>query len=532
MSRGKERNYVDPVAIGDWGINGNRNGQEETAVEKAAIATAVTADSELDVVARTIVSQNEENVKLKFYKNNKLYAIYRSRDYDPSDAKDFLAEVESEFGVSGLDVEFDNPTPVVDEETAQAIVLRVEALGDRTDVTTDVDTYDSSDDDLATVDSSGEVTPVDTGLTYAVAALETSGAFTEGERVAVGDKTYTIVDALPEDKAEATLTVDGVFTGGETVTIGGVTYTFRAALTTDPTTVPYEVLIGGSAAASLDNLKSAVNGSGTEGTNYSTGTVAHPTVEATTNTDTTQLFVARLFGEAANSIPVSTNGANAEWSGDTLEGGVEPGTNVVKGVSAAATLDNLKSAINGTSGEGTVYSSYLEPNEQVYATTNADAKQVVEAIESGLNGNKIVVGTTAANAVWTDNAESDEEEVSTLVGAETDIALIEAEYDLPDGETTILGYGKVRPVVARLLTVTPAAATIPDDGEVQLTVLAQLSTGEVVDVTADAHYESDTEADATVTATGLVEGVSSGSAEISVEYGTAEGSSVITVTGS
>lgn len=140
-------------------------------------------------------------------------------------------------------------------------------------------------------------------------------------------------------KATATLTSSGVFSDTETVTIGDVTYTFKTALSTGPT-VPYEVLIGASAAASLDNLKSAVNGTAGAGTTYSTGTEAHPDVEATTNADDSQLFVAREIGAAGNLIATTSTAADNAFGALTMEGGED----VNQPLSTAAEVD---SAIDG-----------------------------------------------------------------------------------------------------------------------------------------------------------------------------------------
>src|SRR5688572_4397371 len=92
-------------------------------------------------------------------------------------------------------------------------------------------------------------------------------------------------------KATGTLTSDATApSNNDTVTVGGYTYTFKTTLTG----AAFEVLIGASAAAALDNLKSAINATAGAGTTYGTGTFAHPDVTATTNTDTTQVVEAKL----------------------------------------------------------------------------------------------------------------------------------------------------------------------------------------------------------------------------------------------
>ncbi|MCB1712573.1 MAG: hypothetical protein KDH96_08925, partial [Candidatus Riesia sp.] len=198
--------------------------------------------------------------------------------------------------------------------------------------------------------------------TLATGTLTQSGAATDGDQVEIGGITYEYLTALSEKKASTTLTSDTTnVSEGDTVTIEGVTYTFRATPVN-----PYDVDIGASAAASLDNLKAAINDSGTEGTTYGTDTAAHPRVTATTNTDTTQVVEAINLGSYANDYLVSTTSAHLSWDGTTFTDGT-PGVDpipyevLLTGV-AATELDNLKQAINagdtenGLDGEGTNWS--------------------------------------------------------------------------------------------------------------------------------------------------------------------------------
>lgn len=123
-------------------------------------------------------------------------------------------------------------------------------------------------------------------------------------------------------KATQTLTSTGVApTDGDTVTVGGQKYTFKTALTG----AAFEVLIGASAAAALDNLKSAINATAGAGTTYGTGTPANEQVTATTNTDTTQVVEAREAGLGGNRVAVSEAAVTLSWGAAVLAGGV-PGT--------------------------------------------------------------------------------------------------------------------------------------------------------------------------------------------------------------
>lgn len=88
-----------------------------------------------------------------------------------------------------------------------------------------------------------------------------------------------------------------------------------------------EIKIGASAAETLDNLKAAVNGDETvRGTAYAYATVASTEVDATTNTDTTQLFTAKATGTAGNSLASTETSGQLSFAGATFTGGAVAST--------------------------------------------------------------------------------------------------------------------------------------------------------------------------------------------------------------
>lgn len=99
-------------------------------------------------------------------------------------------------------------------------------------------------------------------------------------------------------------------TAGQTVTIAGVVYTYRAG------SVPsaFDVLIGASISTSLDNLRRAILLLATAGTNYGTGTTAHPSVQAATVQGGTTLQVT----DALLSGACSTTITSASWTNPTF----------------------------------------------------------------------------------------------------------------------------------------------------------------------------------------------------------------------
>jgi hypothetical protein len=141
--------------------------------------------------------------------------------------------------------------------------------------------------------------------------------------IGAGGNSYTTTETSSHLSWGAGTLAGGVATTGATITIGSITYTIVKTLTETVglTAVPYQVLWVTSDAVCLDNLKLAINEGTGEGTSYSTGTLAHPTVNATTNTNTAQTVQANDSGSAGNSITTTSALTNGSWGATTLTGG-------------------------------------------------------------------------------------------------------------------------------------------------------------------------------------------------------------------
>lgn len=134
------------------------------------------------------------------------------------------------------------------------------------------------------------------------------------------NRNYKAILNIENIYATTLLTSNGTRpSNGQTVTLGATVYTFKTTLAS-----AYDILIDPDAtesigaAKTLDNLKSAVNATAGEGTTYGTGTLIHPDVTATTNTDTTQIFVAKVIGEGGLSIVTTDTSANLSFTGATM----------------------------------------------------------------------------------------------------------------------------------------------------------------------------------------------------------------------
>lgn len=162
-------------------------------------------------------------------------------------------------------------------------------------------------------------------------AMNASG--TAGTDYGVGTLIHPTVTAGIVSSATLPMTAKALGTAGNnlqtSVPIGTVESFTGTFLAGGVNPVPYQVLLGVSAAAQLDNLKDAINltsVSGSMGTTYSTGTAIHPQVTAGTNTDTTQLVTAVDYTVTNTSIattnPVDT-GSHLSWGATTLTSGVK-----------------------------------------------------------------------------------------------------------------------------------------------------------------------------------------------------------------
>lgn len=154
--------------------------------------------------------------------------------------------------------------------------------------------------------------------------------------IALMERTTVIPEVTPTMPvaADGTITVAvGNAQDGDEITIGGTTYTWKTALSEDA--VPYEVLIGDDNSDAAANLQKAITAGDTEGTNYSTGTVAHPLVTATAD-GAVVTVTAKTKGVVGNEIEWAFTPATEGTSHVTLEpevalGGGVDGTPAPKG---------------------------------------------------------------------------------------------------------------------------------------------------------------------------------------------------------
>jgi len=209
----------------------------------------------------------------------------------------------------------------------------------------------------------------------------------------------------PAVAATGTVNFLGQPSDGDTVVVDGQAYTFKTALSSGPT-VAFEVLIGGTTAASVTNLSHAINGTGTIGTDYSTGTTVNPDATASALGSTLTL-TAITAGTGGNALTLTSTGANITVSGATFAGGAaatttNPAVNNVLTTSddAQATLGLINSSIASVAAlRGTLGANI----NRLQAASNVISNQVqnLTAAEDGIRAADIpsVVANLARNTI-------------------------------------------------------------------------------------------------------------------------------------
>ena len=221
------------------------------------------------------------------------------------------------------------------------------------------------------------------------------------DQVEAGAKTYTFETALTEAKATGvvTSTANGIPVDGETTTIGTRVYRYKDILAQVD-----DVKIGATGEATLNNLRAAINLTGTEGVEYFAGQTIHATVTAPSvavlnAADYDLALSAKTIGVVGNAIVLSEAATNITVSGaGFLAGGVDAIVNeVLIGSDADDSLLNLKKAINHEAGEGTKYSTGTTANADLTCGAIIAHAVILTAAVGGPSGNSLAKSETSAH---------------------------------------------------------------------------------------------------------------------------------------
>jgi hypothetical protein len=136
------------------------------------------------------------------------------------------------------------------------------------------------------------------------------------------------------------------------------------------------------------------------------------------------------FSNTGTNDDTITIGARVYTLKTALSSGPTVANEVLIGVSAAATRNNLVAAINGAAGEGTTYSVGTLAHALVTAAASSTAAIIVTAISHGTAGNSLATTDTSSHAAWG---------AATLSGGTDDTAYTAASTDPVMNATSNVG---------------------------------------------------------------------------------------------
>lgn len=167
----------------------------------------------------------------------------------------------------------------------------------------------------------------DTKSTPSLAATSRIGSTPEYLWIADGRTLWVFTE---NDNARNRLNASSTILNGTKIQIGGIYYQWTTGSvdsgSPDGTSGnPWLVARGADNAIALQNMLDALDALGTEGTTYSTGLEAHPTVVGNSVSSTELFVMARDFGSGGNAISTTVvSGSSVAWDHATLEGGGTP----------------------------------------------------------------------------------------------------------------------------------------------------------------------------------------------------------------
>lgn len=163
-------------------------------------------------------------------------------------------------------------------------------------------------------------------FTMATLNFGSSDLTAKGMITTVADKMVERVRAKVETynggfASRGTLTITGTLASGNTVTIDTKTYRFGSSLAT----AEGSILIGASAATSIQNLSLAITHGAGSGTKY-TSAASHDSVTLATLAAGSMVVKARTAGTAGNSIVTSETSSSLNWGAAAMRRGLAKGT--------------------------------------------------------------------------------------------------------------------------------------------------------------------------------------------------------------
>ena len=154
-----------------------------------------------------------------------------------------------------------------------------------------------------------------------------TGGSGEGVKYATGTAEHTTVTASKAASDVFRVTADEIGDAGDAIEVAtditNASWSGATLTGGEADEAPYDVLIGVTPEATIDNLVAAINKAAGEGTTYGTDTVAHPDVTAAKSAADTMMITAKVKGTAAHEIALESTVEDAAWETENPENGID-----------------------------------------------------------------------------------------------------------------------------------------------------------------------------------------------------------------
>ena len=402
--------------------------------------------------------------------------------------------------------------------------------GTSQDVTSSV-TYTTSDPTIVTVDSKGKLTAVGPGSAVVTATL---GGTTATLPVTISNATLTSISVTPANPSipagqTQQLTATGTYSDGSTQDLTN-TATWSSS---DPTTISVNstgnVMVMTPASVTVTARHAGV--SGTDNVTGSAAVVTGISVSPASTTlavgQTQQFAATATFSDGSQ----QTVTASAHWSVTdptkaTIANGSTAGlltANAAGSLSAMATINGDSGSASVTITAATLSSLTINPTA-INSLAAGTTKQlsVTAAYSDGSNAdvtNQVTWTTGQASTAFVDTT-------GLLHAVASGITTIDAHLSGVDG-TAIITVGNA---TLTSIAITPAAPTRPLGQTVQMTATGTYSDGSTSDLSSQVQWASAVPAVATISGTGLVSTLTTGTSTLTATLNGSTASTLLTVT--
>ena len=392
-------------------------------------------------------------------------------------------------------------------------------------------TYSSSTASVATISSGGNVTGVAPGTTTITASL---GNVSANSTVTITGATLTSIAITPSNPSlpvglSQQLTATGTYSDGSTQDLTNTATWSSSASSVASVSSTGNVVVGSTGSATITATSGTVSGTDTvTGTSAVVTAIAVSPASVTLAAGQTQQFAATATLSDGSQQTVT---ASAHWSVSNPSFANVSNTSGSNGflTSTAAGTTSVTATINSTSGSATVTVQAATLNS-IAVTPNP------LSLPAGTNQSLTVTGTYSDGSTANLTASATFSSASSSIAAVNSTGLVSG---VSTGNTTITATVNgvsgttavtVTSVVLQSIAITPATTSIALGLHAQLAATGTYSDGSTQDITSQVQWSSSAPSKATVSSTGLISTLATGSSTITATLNSLSATASLTVT--